>query len=1264
MGGGLTALAWADSAQSERPYVEDSESETPFEPAGSVDASDSSEGAESIELVEPAGSVEPTEPAKLGESGDVDEPIQVDETEESDRATAEQALAASMSVLPLARAMAVPAATGSVCDFEVIGGIEGVDYLVEENKSYTYQERMNPGGGAGSAAKVNKVESFTMTTLTITSSATMTIRNKNEVATSKQGICIAAGVQAHLVFDGVVIENSPLPLNIVTNSTGTSSSGLPSEVRGEDVAVPTALHLVLADGSKNVLQTSSSDPRFPGLRCGEGSVLVIDDGVVNVDAKTGEPIVPKQGRIPVGTTYVSQDGNTYTVKKQGDHDRLTLLDSMTPGELTVEAKGVSPAAIGGTGTESAGDMTFNGGVISVNRPGGSGGAGIGGGAAGGGTLMTFNGGRISSVVGECGGAIGSGVRGSWAGHAFPDTISAFTLYKGGYLPSPVGDIVINGGYIYAQSQAHGNSFGIGCAGSNQGHTITINGGTLIPNTKASGFMDVGSPDGDVVITGGSVRTNQDGSMFQTSLGQGKAFGGYNPDGSIDTSNIVVMTVIDLSGYGASAKNAYVDDMTIEIDGVPLSTDYGQPTCTDEEGKLYLWLPHDSLGSEVSVEFDAISRESGKSLGVETFYIDSVSSGVTLKQYSRFDVDIKAMENAGVLAGKRYDGLPLDGASMQEAILKNGVPVKNPEGSVLDDPTCLTITQQRLDPTTLQPLKDVSIQRSASDVGKYQLILTSTQYASNSEFAKSFFGHRGYLKYAEITPADSRTAISARPQISSGGASPTGAVDVVATVWPASGEAKTCAAPTGKVQFYVDGIPWGDPVALDPVVDGAGVPVKNSEGFEYSEAVVPWDGLGDPSGRDIQARYIGLDSYDRPAGYYVNYSESQSGDIKEGNVLAVFPSAGAVASFVYRDQTVGNSILNALKAHNDNEAEAWARELGDQLGREFVGWTRDPATNYLVVPNDVLGKGTTKLYPVFGVRPTGGDGEGDGEPPVGGGRVSVGKTAQNLTRQDGTTHVGDRIVYTLTAANGMDGAWMNASARDVIPSGLALADALTVVLANGPTKLVDVKLGLNASSAPISSSYDAQTRELIVRLGDIEPGVTATITFEAVVQPEALGADDLLNVGSFVGTRDGDDPSSIDDVPVGGITDPVPVPGGTVEPKPNPGPGETDGGDPSDPGDDGNPNDLGGFDGDDIVGEPFAVGDAPLVSGDTAGSVGSADRHSAGSADDELTTRVHLAQTSDDLGLAVAVAVGGSVLSMLLALAASTLYRKRTKEARG
>ena len=149
----------------------------------------------------------------------------------------------------------------------------------------------------------------------------------------------------------------------------------------------------------------------------------------------------------------------------------------------------SNAAIGGNSNEDGGELTINGGVITV--AGGAEAAGIGGGLMGSMGLITINGGTVTaSGAGDCGDGIGAG-----------DSANSCP------------DIVINGGTV----TACGGGSGAGI-GSHNDSAVTINGGTV----NAYG----GVSDGGVGAAGiGGNYVNMDAGIITINGGTVNAFGG-------------------------------------------------------------------------------------------------------------------------------------------------------------------------------------------------------------------------------------------------------------------------------------------------------------------------------------------------------------------------------------------------------------------------------------------------------------------------------------------------------------------------------------------------------------------------------------------------------------------------------------------------------------------------------------------------------------------------------------------------------------------
>ncbi len=154
--------------------------------------------------------------------------------------------------------------------------VEGVDYEIKTGVATT-AVKSGTTSSAGSFANLIVLKTESAVTVTGTSK-------------DNYGLQVAAGVHANITLNGVAIA-APIPFDIVTNLNGTAD-GTPA-TRGYEILPEnrTSVHLTLADGSVNTLAVTPANTERPALRCGEGSVLVIDDSVWNQTA-AGEAITP------------------------------------------------------------------------------------------------------------------------------------------------------------------------------------------------------------------------------------------------------------------------------------------------------------------------------------------------------------------------------------------------------------------------------------------------------------------------------------------------------------------------------------------------------------------------------------------------------------------------------------------------------------------------------------------------------------------------------------------------------------------------------------------------------------------------------------------------------------------------------------------------------------------------------------------------------------------------------------------------------------
>ncbi len=637
------------------------------------------------------------------------------------------------------------------------------------------------------------------------------------------GLQVAAGVHASITFNNVTIE-APIPFDIVTNLNGTAD-GTPA-TRGYEILPEkrTSVHLTLADGSVNTLTVTPANTERPALRCGEGSVLVIDDSVWNQTA-AGEAITPEQGRVPYDCTL--KNG---TELKQGDP--LWKMDSETPGALTVNG-GYCSAGIGGGYREDSGKMTIEGGCLEVyaTNPGNayrnfSLGAGIGGGTGGGtgctleGSGLTINGGDIKAYGSYHGAGIGTGCVNGDGIHvhasALPGAISSrlgtCSLGHANEAPIP-GDITINGGYSTAYGYTHGNAFGGGCLSAvNTGHgdattphEIKITGGTLKPVSLRTGnSYDVGALGGNVIVTGGSFPVGKYSGGVD-----GLSFQGASVESA--SGEKLTMVEIDLRDY-TELLGGKVISYEVSIGGTPLEPEYGLANIIDTDGKLYFWLPKSAVGQSVEISGLKVLNTNGEEQdGEYPFVVPEVGNGnITAKRYVTFEVDENQFseELRGQL-NKRYDGIAIEWDKLTQEIAAQGIEVTKPDNEVLDEADKMTPEARRYLDKDGQPTGEMSNTAPFKNAGSYELTINSSQFANEPGFSNTFWGHRARLE-AQIEAAASRVTEFG---YSVTGATQTETLTLTANVKPQAGEALTCDAPDGYVQFYINGVAVGAPVEL-------------------------------------------------------------------------------------------------------------------------------------------------------------------------------------------------------------------------------------------------------------------------------------------------------------------------------------------------------------------------------------------------------------------------------------------------------------------
>lgn len=231
----------------------------------------------------------------------------------------------------------------------------------------------------------------------------------------------------------------------------------------------------------------------------------------------------------------------------------------------------------GCGIEAMGDLIINGDENKTLTCKGSGRAAaigtIGSSSAAG--SITINGGNITAKAGSESAGIGA----SNAGR--------------------LGDITINGGYIIAKGEAYSSAIG-GSYVSKGTATITINGGVV--EAQAGYYCNnssIGKGNGthsgtvSVVILGGSViAKGQKGEMDGVV---------YKPTNNNDDVILFTYTLPDAPATLVTEGH---------IGNLQLGTDYGiKDVYTDENGKLYFYLPESAKNAEVVINGVTIQEES-------------------------------------------------------------------------------------------------------------------------------------------------------------------------------------------------------------------------------------------------------------------------------------------------------------------------------------------------------------------------------------------------------------------------------------------------------------------------------------------------------------------------------------------------------------------------------------------------------------------------------------------------------------------------------
>ncbi|HEX3075242.1 MAG TPA: cadherin repeat domain-containing protein, partial [Lachnospiraceae bacterium] len=244
-------------------------------------------------------------------------------------------------------------------------------------------------------------------------------------------------------------------------------------------------------------------------------------------------------------------------------------------------------------------------------------------------------GKLSTKGGTCGAGIGGNL-GDTSGtiNIYGGTVEAMSQSAagiGGGVNGYAGTINIYGGIVRASSSDSGAGIGNGYGasfGSSSG-IVNIYGGTITAASKIGAGIGGGSDisAGTVHIYGGTVTAKATSTDFGQ-VGIGNGYPCYISGGSVNASRISPAPTNGSVNGGATVYRTIVtlnDINTVtKVTSLTKSASYysTKGLCTDDSGKLYLWLP---AGANVSA---ATTAESGAAGGSYIGTVTTTSSGTT------------------------------------------------------------------------------------------------------------------------------------------------------------------------------------------------------------------------------------------------------------------------------------------------------------------------------------------------------------------------------------------------------------------------------------------------------------------------------------------------------------------------------------------------------------------------------------------------------------------------------------------------------------
>lgn len=755
-------------------------------------------------------------------------------------------------------------------------------------------------------------------------------------------IQIKQGTSANITLNGVTITNNTTssPINLI--GTGTT------------------LRLTLADGTTNSIAVSSVSSVFcAGIHCGAGSTLYVDDSVANWSGSAHVDVL--NGVVDTAATL---DNGTTVVKG----DPVTRLASSNPGTLVVKGGGGS-AAIGSGPAENAGNMHFDGGNITAYSAGGhasnggtnanqnwSSGTGIGSGSMGGCTNMWFDGANVDAFGSYHGAGVGAG----WS--SGPSAQQTGAVAGAGNMSC--GNIYINAGYLKAQGYEHGNAFGGACGTNANNRIIRITGGTLHPTSNSS-RKDIGGDGGYTIVTGGSVYVaNKDkftgigGTAFNTqnvtTWSDVTALGGKLPD-----ADKVFMLTVDLSQSSEKMTDEKLEKFDLYIGGK--KANYGAPT-QFEGGKLYLWLPEwvaaKNAEKEVRIEMSVRTKDGVRE--IDPLFIAKPSTSNTTQTVKRY-IEFAFPKEYEETLHKFYDGTPFAPFTVSA---DNPIDIVRTVGGktineTLNDNDQVKFKYQMLAPdgkgdwvaAGSESTEGAGAQAMPADAGRFQVTMTSYQYAKLADYQASYWGHQA-KGTAVIRPVTSKVGVAVPEEhavklsyeadggtVTKSYTVPTWAqddnagnyntatnnhlvvpVDVTSDLLPfnesqggSTMSSTGCKAPTGTLQLYIDG--HAVPARLGGVIQ---VDAKDLEDGDTANG----EKYADGSGREHTVAHFNL-TRSKIESFFKLYRT----DDDEHTVYVTYTSARANA--VPRDSVASQADESGIATQAEEEAAT--PDAGSQAG---------------------------------------------------------------------------------------------------------------------------------------------------------------------------------------------------------------------------------------------------------------------------------------------------------------------------------------------